>query len=144
MRKVNFIIVFAVVLILAGCQELVGSFTASVNGTAWEAKIQGAVKNGSQYVITANKDNSTIVITLPSSNVGTYNINPLDTTLDALIYTPDINTPGTSYISTQGSVDLTKVNSGRLTGTFNVYAKNTANASDSIPVTGQFSNILTN
>lgn len=144
MRKRNLIIVFAVVLILAGCQELIGTFTASVNGVAWEASVSGAVKNGPQYVITANKGNSTIVITLPGSNVGTYNINPLDTTLDAVIYTPDVNTPGTSYISSQGSVDLTKVNSGRLTGTFNVYAKNTTNGNDSIPVTGAFSNILTN
>jgi hypothetical protein len=142
MRKRNFIIVFAVVFILAGCQELIGSFSASVNGTAWEAKIQGAVKSGSQYVITANKDNSTIIITIPGTNVGTYNINPLDSTIDAVVYTPDINSPGTSYIGSQGSVDLTKVSAGRLTGTFNVYAKNTANASDSIPLTGQFSNIL--
>lgn len=144
MKKRNLIIVAAFVLILVGCQELIGSFSASVNGVAWEAKVYGAVKNGSQYVITANKDNSTIVITLPGTSVGNYTVNPLDSTLDAVLYTPDINSPGTSYVSTQGNVDLTKVSSNRLTGTFSVYAKNTTNGNDSIPITGQFSNILSN
>ncbi len=144
MKKRSFIILFAVVLVLAGCQELIGSFTGSVNGVAWEADVFGAVKNGNQYNITANKGNSSIVISIPGTTQGTYNINPLDTSLDAVVYLPDYNNTDSSFIATQGSVDLVKVSTGRLTGTFNVYAKSTKNANDSIPLTGQFSNILSN
>lgn len=144
MKKRNLILVFAIVLILAACQQLIGSFTASINGTAWTASVSGAVKQGPQYIITATKDTSVILITIPGLSTGTYNINPMDTTLDAVVYTPNTDTPANSYIGTQGSVNLTSVNLGRLTGTFNVYAKNTQNPNDSIPLTGQFTNILSN
>jgi hypothetical protein len=132
------------ILALAGCELLIGTFTASINNVAWEASVFGAVKNGSQYTITATKNNASIVITLPGTSVGTYNINPLDTTLDAVLYTPDYNNTSNYYLSTQGVVDLTKVSEGRLTGTFNVWAKNSVTPSDSIPITGQFSNIISN
>ena len=144
MKKRNFIIVFAIVLALVGCQELIGSFTASINGVAWTASVSGAVKQGPQYIITATKDTSVILITIPGLTVGNYIINPMDTTLDAVVYTPNTGTPAKSYIGTQGDVNLSKVSLGRLTGTFAVWAKNTQNPNDSIPLSGQFSNILSN
>lgn len=144
MKKRSLIIVFMAVIALAGCELFIGTFTASINNSAWEASVFGAVKNGNQYVITATKGNESIVITVPGTTAGTYNINPTDTTLDALLYTPDYNNTNNYYLSTQGVVDLTKVNSGKLTGTFNVWAKNSITSSDSIPITGQFSNILSN
>ncbi len=144
MKKGIFIAVFLTVFALAGCELFIGSFSSSINGSAWEASVYGAVKNGNQYVITGTKNTATLVITIPGTSEGTYNINPLDTALDALIYTPDYNNVNNYYLSTQGSVNLTKVDQGRLTGTFNVYAKNSVTSSDSIPITGQFSNILSN
>jgi hypothetical protein len=144
MKKRSLVFVFAIVLVLAGCQELIGRFTSSINGTAWEASFSGAVKNGNQYIITATKDNATLVITIPGTAVGTYNINPADTTLEALLYTPNTANMNDYYVSTQGAVDVAKISSGRLTGTFNVYAKNSLSSSDSIPITGEFSNILSN
>lgn len=142
--RINLIIVFLAVSVLAGCDLLVGTFTSNINGTPWEASTMLALKNGGQYNITGSKNTASIVITIPGLTVGTYNINPADTTLDALIYLPDYNNSDSSFISTQGVVDLTKVSAGRLTGTFNVWARSTKNINDSIPITGQFSNILSN
>ena len=144
MKKRNLFLVFTLIVVLVGCQELIGTFTASINSTVWEANIYGAVKNGNQYIITGTKNNATIAITIPGTTVGTYTINPLDTTLDALLYTPNYSITSDYYLSTQGEVDLTKVSSGRLTGTFNVWAKHSISPYDSIPITGQFSNILSN
>lgn len=135
--------VFFAMLLLTGC-ELFGTFSASINGNLWQPSVFGAAKNGNQYVISASKDNATLVITLPSTSPGTYIINPNDTALDAVLYTPDFNSPGNYYLSTQGEVNLTKVDNGRVTGNFNAYAKNSITASDSIPISGQFSNILSN
>jgi hypothetical protein len=135
-------IIIAVTLV--SCELFLGSFSASIGGTAWEADVYGAVKNGNQYVITGTKNTTTLVITIPGTSEGAYNINPMDTTLDALLYTPDYNNTNNYYLSTQGVVNLTKVEKGRLTGTFNVYAKNSITSSDSISITGQFSNILSN
>lgn len=143
MRKQLTVTAFLGILLLAGC-ELLGTFSASINGSLWQPSVFGAVKNGNQYVITANKDNATLVITLPGTNPGTYIINPNDTALDAVLYTPDYNTPGNYYLSTQGEVNLTKVIDGRVTGNFNAYAKNSVTSTDSIPISGQFSNILSN
>ena len=134
----------AIAILLAGCQELIGTFSASINGTAWQAGAFGAVKTGNQYIITATKDHATLVITIPGTSVGTYTINPMDTTLDALLYTPDYDSTSNFYLSTQGSIDLTKVATNRVTGTFNVWAKNSHTSTDSISITGQFSNILSN
>jgi hypothetical protein len=144
MKKSKLLLVFVGILALAGCELLIGTFTASINNVAWEASVFGAVKNGNQYTITATKNTASLVITLPGTAVGTYNINPLDTALDAVLYTPDYNNTSNYYLSTQGVVDLTKVSEGRLTGTFNVWAKNSVTATDSIPITGQFSNIISN
>ena len=142
--RIKLIIGFIVVAFLAGCDALVGTFTANINGTAWEASTMLALKNGGQYNITGSKNTTSIAITIPGLTVGTYNINPADTTLDALIYLPDYNNSDSSFISTKGEVVLTKVSTGRLTGTFNVWARSTKNINDSIPITGQFSNILSN
>lgn len=144
MKRRGLIIVLLLVTVLAGCELFIGTFTANINGTAWEANVFGAVKNGSQYNITASNGNEALVITIPGTTVGTYNINPADTSLDALLYTPNINTPSNYYLSSQGVVDLTKVSSGKLTGTFNVWARNSVTSTDSIQITGQFSNILSN
>ena len=144
MKKRNLIVVFAFVLVLAGCQELIGSFSANLGGTSWDANVSGAVKSNGHYVITANKGNATLILTVSGTSVGTYNVNPLDSTFEAVAYTPDYNNAANSYVSTQGVVDLTKVSSNRLTGTFNVWAKHSISPYDSIPITGQFSNILSN
>ena len=142
--RINLIIVFIAVVTLAGCDLLVGTFTANINGTAWEASTMLALKNGTQYNITGSKNTASIAITIPGLTVGTYTINPADTSLEALVYLPDYNNSDSSFISTQGVVELTKVSTGRLTGTFNVWARSTKNVNDSIPITGQFSNILSN
>lgn len=144
MKKRNLLLVFGFVILLCGCQELIGSFSSNVNGTAWEATVSGAVKSNGHYIITADKGNATLVITVSGTSVGTYNVNPLDSTFEAVAYTPDYNNAVNSYVSTQGVVDLTKVNNNRLTGTFNVWAKNTQTSTDSMQITGQFSNILSN
>lgn len=144
MKKINLLVAVLAVALLVGCELLIGTYTASINGTAWEAAAFGAVKNGNQYAITGTKNTSTMVITIPGTTEGMYAINPNDTALDALIYTPDYNNINNYYLSTQGEVDLTKVSAGRLTGTFNVWAKNSLTTTDSILITGQFSNILSN
>ena len=136
------IVVMAVVLF--SCEQLLGTFTASINGNTWNADAVIAAKNGNQYMITATTGSSTIVMTIPGLTPGTYMINPQDTTVEALIYTPNTSTPTEYYLSTQGNLDLAKVESGRVTGTFNVYAKNSVTTTDSIQITGQFSNILSN
>jgi Family of unknown function (DUF6252) len=144
MKKKLLITTIFLIVAFTGCELLIGTFTANINGTAWESTVFGAVKNGSQYTITGTKNTSTIVITVPGTSTGTYNINPADTTLEALIYTPDYNNATNYYLSTQGSVDLSKVVEGRLSGTFNVWAKNSITNTDSMMITGQFSNILSN
>ena len=144
MKKKLFMVSILLVATLAGCELLIGTFTANINGTAWESTVFGAVKNGTQYTITGTKNTSTMVITVPGTSTGTYTINPADTTLEALIYTPDYNNASNYYLSTQGTVDLSKVVEGRLSGTFNVWAKNSITTTDSIIITGQFSNILSN
>lgn len=143
MKKRGIIIAAFLILILSGC-ELLGTFSASINGNLWQPSVFGAVKNGNQYVISASKDNATLVITIPNTTTGTYIINPNDTSLDAVLYTPDYTVPGNYYLSTQGEVNLTKVMDGRVTGNFTGYAKNSITSTDSIPISGQFSNILTN
>lgn len=145
MKKSTLILALLAVVFIVSCEALIGSFTASINGTAWKAGFSGALKNGSnQYIITATKDTTSIVITIPGTTQGTYNINPTDTTLEALIYTPSSNNASNNYVSTQGSIVLSSVNQNRLTGTFNVWAKNSVTTTDSIQITGEFSNILSN
>ncbi len=144
MKNKKLIPVLSIITILFACEALVGSFTASINNVSWQAGFSGAVKNGNQYIITATKDNSSLVITIPGITTGNYTINPFDTTLEALLYTPDVNMSANNYVSTQGTVELTTISQGRLTGTFSVWAKNSQTSTDSIPITGQFNNILSN
>ncbi len=144
-KSTLFVVALLVVVFVVSCEALIGSFTASINGVTWKAGFSGALKNGSsQYVITATKDTTSIVITIPGTAQGTYTINPNDTTVEALIYTPSSNNSSVNYISTQGTVSLSSVNQNRLTGTFNVWAKNTVTTTDSIQINGEFSNILSN
>jgi len=145
MKKSTLIVALLVIVFAVSCEALIGSFTASINGVAWKAGFSGAIKSGNNhYIITATKDTTSLVITIPGTAQGTYNINPNDTTVETVIYTPSSNNGSNNYIGTQGSITLSSVTQNRLTGTFNVWAKNSVTTTDSIQITGEFSNILSN
>lgn len=143
-RKKLIFTLFVVVMVSAGCEALVGSFSASINGNYWESTTTITVKSDTTYTINAQNGNTTIFMTIDGTSTGVYNVDPLDSTYQVLVYTPDIGMASNSYAATRGNINLSKITSNRLSGTFDIYAKNVNDPLDSIPITGQFSNLLTN
>lgn len=146
MKKQIVILGALVVGIMAwsGCtkEDLIGSMTATVNGTSWTATGQAAVAVQNRVVITGSTASSTIVLSPNGKAAGTYNTDVFEGNVQPFVYTPNLNTPQNTYAGSSGSIVITSYSNNRLSGTFNVSATNAT--PETINITGEFKNILIN
>lgn len=122
-----------------GCDNLTGTFTANINGQAWNPSLPVAVRTGNRYTITAASSDKQMVFnigTAPSS----YDMSLLEGQFQPFVYTPNLSNTSEYYIGSAGTINLTSVNNNRLTGNFNITA--TSTSLGTINVTGSFSNIV--
>lgn len=141
MKKVFFASVLLIsTFILQGCttEDLVGSMSANIDGTTWNASAPGGTVQQGRLVITGIGNNRNISVTIDGQAVGTYTIGIQSS--NAILYTPDVNTPQTSYVSISGVISITSIANNRVTGTFNAVTQGTGGQ---VQLTnGTFSNII--
>lgn len=147
MKKVSkftgVILLFVMVMISSSCKDSkgLGEFTASIAGESWSALAPTGVKTGNRITITGLSMDKQVILNVGGITTGTYNMAVLQGNIQALTYTPNVNMQGAqeTYVGTEGSITVTNVSDGRITGTFNFTA---ANASMSvINVKGEFTDV---
>lgn len=147
MKKMFFAAIVAVTVTLGisttGCKDGkgIGSFTATINGETWTALAPTGVKTGNRITITGLSLSKQIVINIAGVTPGTYSMSLIEGQFQPLVYTPDVTQQGAqqTYTGTSGSIVVTDVTDGRITGTFSVTA---ANAQLSIiGISGQFTDL---
>lgn len=119
--------------------------SAKIGGTEWTALLPTGVFSNESFAITGTSlTGETIVITIKGDTTGTYNLSVLPVKTECLgTYkaTVDATTEDT-YVSTTGSVVLTKVDKSQklISGTFSFYVANQAFAVKQI-TNGTFTNV---
>lgn len=141
MRKLTLgLLVSASAFLFQGCDtsEVLGTFTAQIDGTAWQAVAPAAVKAGGTFTITGLSADKQIVLHVGGITNGEYDASVLVGNLNPVVYTPNIKQPQTTYVSTDGKITITNVTEKKVSGQFNVNMQGT---SSTIKVTGNFVNV---
>lgn len=147
MKKMFFAAIVAVTVTLGisttGCKDGkgIGSFTATINGETWTALAPTGVKTGNRITITGLSLSKQIVINIGGVTPGTYSMSLIEGQFQPLVYTPDVTQQGAqqTYTGTSGSIVVTDVTDGRITGTFSVTATNAQLSI--IGISGQFTDL---
>lgn len=138
MKKLLIALVIAAT-VSTGCNTLTGSFTATINGQAWNPPLPVAVRTGNRYTITAASSDKQMIFNI-GTNPGSYDMSLLEGQFQPFVYTPNLNNTNEYYIGSAGTINLTSVDNNRLTGNFNITA--TSTSLGTITVTGSFANIV--
>jgi len=158
MKTSIFAILFAMG-ILSACsdsdtEQILGSFSATVNGSTWEASMigSGAVFSDGNIVITGIKGglngetSQSITLSVFGNVTGTYQLNPMTlTTQAAFTYATNLSSTATladTYIGTTGTVTITEISDNKISGTFNFNSATAAVPPVSATITnGKFENL---
>jgi hypothetical protein len=152
MKKNLFILLLAVSVLFSfgGCkktsEELMGSFSAKIGGTAWTSTLTTSLKY-SDYITLIGTDlgGKKLVIYIHATQTGTYNFSALESQLNTYaVYfvNKDDETDGTKkYVTTTGTITITALTDNRISGTFSFQAANSLQ--DIVQITeGAFTNVL--
>ncbi|MCX7743027.1 MAG: hypothetical protein N2167_00535 [Flavobacteriales bacterium] len=123
----------------SGCDTLTGTFTANINGQAWNPPLPVAVRTGNRYTITAASSDKQMIFNIGTAT-GSYDMSLLEGQFQPFVYTPNLTNTNEYYIGSAGTINLTSVANNRLTGNFNITA--TSTSLGTIIVSGSFSNIM--
>lgn len=146
MKKKVFVlgVIMSGMLAWTGCtkEELVGTMTATIDGTTWTATGQVAAKVQNRVVITGTSGKTSIVLSPNGITVGAYNTDVFSGNVQPFVFTPDVTNVQDVYVGTGGAINITSYSNNRLSGNFNVSAANAVPAVKNI--SGEFKNILIN
>ena len=137
-------VIMSSMLAWTGCtkEELIGSMTATIDGTTWVATGQVAAKVQNRVVITGTSGKASIVLSPNGITVGNYSTDVFSGNVQPFVFTPDVTNAHDIYVGTGGSINITSYSNNRLSGNFNVSAANAVPAVKNI--SGEFKNILIN
>lgn len=136
-------------LVLTSCndtpEDIVEAITpnvkATINTNSFETNVAAGINTVATVVITATQGNEVIVLTIPSTATGVYEIDAITTNAS---YTPNINDSlNAIYVGYQGQVEITDVNTigTQVQGNFNFKCVNAVTL-DTITVSaGELNNI---
>lgn len=133
-----FLVTSASVFESCDTSEVLGTFTAQIDGVAWQAVAPAAVKTGGRFTITGLSADKEILLHVGGITAGDYDASVLVGSLNPVVYTPNIKQPATTFVSTGGKITLTNVTDKKVSGQFNVDMQST---SSTIKITGNFVNV---
>ncbi len=130
--------------LLSSCDKLsvLGDFTATIDGAAWESSTQLGRKEGDTLVIAGIKDGANISLAMPDQQ-GTTDMSFLFKGFAPFVYIPDTSDISNTFVGISGTITLSARSQTRASGSFNVSASNVNPlAPDTVAISGSFSNIL--
>ncbi len=133
-----FLVASASVFQSCDTSEVLGTFTAQIDGVAWQAIAPSAVKTGGRFTISGLSADKEIFLHVGGITAGDYDASVLVGSFNPVVYTPNIKQPATTFVSTGGKITLTNVTDKKVSGQFNVDMQST---SSTIKITGNFVNV---
>lgn len=128
---------------LSSCKDDkgLGSFTATIGGQSWSAIAPTGVKTGNRLTITGLSLDKQIVINISGTTVGSYDMSLIEGSIQPFVYTPNVSQQGAqqTYAGTSGTIEVTRIDDSRVSGTFSILAANTS--MDIIQITGEFTDV---
>ena len=151
MKLKNYIIplIAALLITMGSCnKDVLPSMSATVDGVEWSstvASVIGATSGDYITILGVNVGGQKIFLGIKGSEPGKYSLQALEGEADVLSFyleDKDDEENGTKkYTSSQGTVNITKMEDNRITGTFNFTGVNSLD--DVIEITdGKFTNVL--
>lgn len=128
-------------------KDTLGSMSATIDGAQWEATIASVIAaDYGEYITLVGFDLNTkkVFISIKASSTGTYNLQVLESqteTYALYLKSKDDESDGTKkYVSTTGTVTITKLADKKISGTFTFTAANSLE--EVIEITnGKFDNV---
>lgn len=121
-------------------ENLIGSFSCTLNNTAWKASVMGGSVQNNNLIITSNKSKELITLSFGNMAVGKYPIN----ISNIAIYTSNSDSvTQTTYTATTGEIEISSLDTEnkRVSGSFHFEGYNTSMSKVTVTA-GTFKNII--
>ncbi len=144
LKSIFILVLIGLIAANTGCKKdslKIATMSATIDGTKWDASLASVI--ATQYsdyleILGFDLNGKKILISVKGTTTGTYNLLPLEASAETygiyLLNKDDASDGTKKYLSTNGTVTITKFADGRLSGTFSFTAANSLE--DSIIISG--------